>query len=99
MIEVKIKRNENEITIEMKGHSKFGKKGNDIVCAGISSVLQFIVIHLFNNLKTEGKFKLTSGEGHITVKRTEDSEKIVNSYEEFLKILNKSYPNTIKLES
>ncbi|MGC8766744.1 MAG: ribosomal-processing cysteine protease Prp [Brevinematia bacterium] len=98
MVKVQITKTQNDIIIKMEGHSNFGKKGNDIVCAGISAVFQFMIIHIFNNLKLEGEFGLNSGKGYIRTTRTSEVDKIINSYEEFLQTLEKSYPNSVKVE-
>lgn len=98
MVEVSISESDRKIIIRLRGHAGKGKKGEDIVCAGISGVLQFIVIHLFNKLDKKGKFHLSSGSGVIEVDKDEDSIKIVNSFLEYLDLVAKSYPNTLLIK-
>ncbi|MFN4245006.1 MAG: ribosomal-processing cysteine protease Prp [Brevinematia bacterium] len=97
MIEVKIKSTKEKITIILKGHSNYSKKGEDIVCAGVSGVLQFLIIHLFNNLKRKGKFSLSHGKGFIEIMKEENDTKIIDSFVEYLEITSKSYPGTISI--
>lgn len=97
MVIVKIKNTSSETEIYLEGHTGISKKGQDIVCAGISATLQFLIIHFFNNLKREGYFHLSDGKGIVKLLKKEDDNKIINSFLEYLKIVEKSYPNAIKI--
>ncbi len=99
MIEVEIKNLKEKVIITMKGHSKHSKKGENIVCAGISGTLQFLVIHLFNNLKRKGKFNLSSGEAFIEINIQENDKTIIDSFIEYLKLIEKSYPGTLSIRN
>ncbi|MCX8029393.1 MAG: ribosomal-processing cysteine protease Prp [Brevinematales bacterium] len=98
MINVVVVISDSRILIEMEGHSGYGKKGEDIVCAGISGVFQFLIVHLFNNLKREGTFSLSSGRGRIEFDSKKGDEVIVNSFLEYLRKVDKSYPNSLRIE-
>lgn len=98
MVEVKIVYSEDRVRIEMNGHSGYGKKGEDIVCAGISGVLQFVIIHLFNNLRRDGSFKLSNGAGFVEIVPKEGDREVISSFVEYLKLVEKSYPNSLKID-
>lgn len=97
MIEVTISEDDQKVIIKISGHSGQGKKGEDLVCAGISGVVQFLIIHFFNNSKRNGKFNLSAGEGFIEFTKKDGDSEIISSFIEYLKIVEKSYPNTLTL--
>lgn len=97
MVIVKIKDTSSTIEISLEGHTGYSKKGQDIVCAGISANLQFLIIHFFNNLKREGNFQLSNGRGIIKFSKKDEDNSIIQSFIEYLKIVEKSYPNSIKI--
>ncbi|MEN2998938.1 MAG: ribosomal-processing cysteine protease Prp [Brevinematia bacterium] len=97
MIEVNISESSGSVKIELTGHSGYGKKGEDIVCAGISGVVQFLIVHLFNNLGKKGKFELSSGKGLIEIPKERDTSPLISSLIEYLKLVEKSYPGSVCL--
>lgn len=98
MVEVKVVYDEGKVKIEMNGHSGYGKKGEDIVCAGISGVLQFVIIHFFNNLRRDGNFKLSNGVGFVEVMLREEDRDLISSFIEYLRLVEKSYPNSLRID-
>lgn len=40
MIEIKLKTDDKSFDLFVKGHAEYGEKGQDIVCAGISALVQ-----------------------------------------------------------
>ncbi|MCS7298632.1 MAG: ribosomal-processing cysteine protease Prp [Spirochaetia bacterium] len=98
MVEVKVAYDKGRVRIEMNGHSGYGKKGEDIVCAGISGVLQFVIIHFFNNLRRDGNFKLSNGVGFVEVMLKEEDRDLISSFIEYLKLVEKSYPNSLRID-
>ncbi|MEK9149413.1 MAG: ribosomal-processing cysteine protease Prp [Candidatus Desantisbacteria bacterium] len=52
MVKIQIERENGKISSFLaKGHTAFRKKGEDIVCAGISSILQTAILGLKDYLK------------------------------------------------
>lgn len=88
-------------SIEIKGHAGYAPKGQDLVCAGVSSV----VTGAINNLKDYDSFKIVHEEGNVLIKRLPEKEiskhdevvietmltqlkTIEYSYSKFIKIIN-----------
>lgn len=54
MIEITLyKQRENLLGIESKGHSGAGTKGNDIICAAVSVLMQSLMLGLMEVVKLE----------------------------------------------
>lgn len=101
MVIVEVFKKENRIILEIKGHSGYGKKGNDIVCAGISAVIQYMIVYFFNILHMIGSFDLKEGYSYLEL--TLDGNENVKddilehfyALSEFLSLLSSSYPGSI----
>ena len=50
------------------GHSGYGEEGTDIVCAAVSSVVQFAIITITDVLGVKAKTKVKEDEARITLK-------------------------------
>ena len=46
MIKINVSAESGQMTIEVKGHAMYGAHGRDIVCAGVSAILQTAVLGL-----------------------------------------------------
>ena len=68
MIEITIKRNSNEDIIDFTigGHAQAAEYGEDIVCAGVSSIVQTALFGLCKYLELEFEYKVE--EGFISVR-------------------------------
>lgn len=68
---IDIKFNPNTFTLDINGHAKHGKKGEDIVCSAIS-ILFYTLAESLNNcrdmLQEEMVFKFDDGNGYISCK-------------------------------
>lgn len=53
MIEITIDHNKTQCSIEIKGHANYAEKGKDIVCASVSSIIEYIIrfADLINELR------------------------------------------------
>lgn len=66
MVKVTIyKKSNNYVGYELKGHSQFAEQGEDIVCAGVSTLAQSTLIAI-NELVTE-KIKYDVESGYLKV--------------------------------
>ncbi len=63
MVKIQIERENGKISSFLaKGHTAFRKKGEDIVCAGISSILQTAILGLKDYLKVGLTLRKGSGD-------------------------------------
>ena len=63
--------NPNTFTLDVKGHAEHGKKGEDIVCAAISTLFYTLAEALYNSkamLSEDIVFSDEDGNGHISCK-------------------------------
>lgn len=89
-------------SLRLFGHCGFAKKGNDIVCAGVSALVQTAGV-LFNACH-KSKIKQTDSENYFEIKiekvTDKDKNKITN-YCDFLLtglfLTEKHYPNYVKI--
>lgn len=94
------------IEIKVEGHSGYGTKGNDIVCAGISSLFQTFILSVSRILKIDQKIErdksgLLSTEIEILKLGHEDSDKLKLLIESFIlgaSEISKEYPGTIIID-
>lgn len=94
------------IEIKVEGHSGYSAKGNDIVCAGISSLFQTFILSVSRILKLDQKIErnndglLSTG---IDIRKLgpEDSGKLKLLIESFIlgaSEISKEYPDTIIID-
>ncbi|QTX03181.1 ribosomal-processing cysteine protease Prp [Candidatus Phytoplasma luffae] len=99
MIKYSFVKIENKIEkVEIRGHALYSFKGNDIVCASVSSVIIFILnaIEIFE-LKTKITFDLKEGYFFLKILKFDDIiNKLLSNLEYTLKNLNKTYPKNLK---
>ena len=94
------------IKIKVEGHSGYSTKGNDIVCAGISTLFQTFILSVSRILKLEQKVErnesgLLSTEIDIQNLDREDSDKLKLLIESFIlgsSEISKEYPGTIIID-
>lgn len=84
--------------IEIKGHANFAPKGNDIVCAAVSSLITATINSLKGFKKSEVKVK--AGEVTIDIKHKidQDDQIRLEMLMTGLKLISKKYPNHIKIK-
>jgi len=70
MTKVRLVRSEGRtVGIEILGHAGFAEKGNDIVCAGLSTVIQSLVIGLTEIVgRTDVDIRRNPEGGYMSVK-------------------------------
>lgn len=104
---VEIKRVDGRIVyVSASGHSEFAQNGEDIVCAGISSIIQTAILGVQNILKVDimrerdeenGVIEIVVPEG-LEEKKDKDIQIILETMLCGLKDLESSYPNNINLK-
>ncbi len=102
---VEVKREEGSITyVRASGHTDFAVHGEDIVCAGISSIIQTAILGVKNILKVDIMSTRDDGIIEIVVPQELDSKKkadiqiILETMLCGLKDLGSSYPNNINIK-
>jgi uncharacterized protein len=92
------------IILKATGHSGFGKKNTDIICAGISAIIQTAVVAITKVAKINQKIKQKDGflESTIKISKLEpeainDLFVIINTMLAGLEEIIKIYPEALKL--
>lgn len=97
MIKVKISSN----SIHVVGHANYASHGQDIVCAGISTVVQSL-IHSIETLTSDIiKYDMKPGKVHINFEKSlsEDAQLLVDSFFIAVEAIAENYPNHVKVLS
>ena len=89
-----IEINSNGIT--MKGHADYAKRGQDIVCASASAVLQYTIDLLEMHTEVEGTIEPGNAIIHLT-RTNRDTERLLHVFKSFMKQLERQYPAHIKV--
>ena len=88
---------ENKIvSIVVEGHSNYAESGNDIVCAGVSSVLNVVVNHIDD---TNAKIDIKNGFTSIIYEK-EPSERdnfLMNCFKDYILDVEKKYNKNIRV--
>lgn len=104
MIKIEIHKNEKAIVyFKISGHANYGKYGEDIICASVSSVAQMVLNGLLEIVKLN-ELKYVMDEGIIICDlnlldevEIEKSDTLLKSMEVYLIEVAKSYPKNVKL--
>jgi len=68
MTKVSIKKKNKSISvIECDGHTNYGEKGEDIVCAALSSIVQTAVLGIFQVAGVNAKMERNDERGYLKV--------------------------------
>lgn len=101
MINIEILRNreKNIISFCASGHSLYKKRGEDIVCAGVSAIIQTAILGLSEYLSL--RLDVIKEEGSIEVKIlspiSQGASAILETMRLGLKEIAKKYPDNIKI--
>ena len=67
MVRAKYKVDENTHTLTVTGHANFAEYGKDIVCAGISSLVQALIGWIEENFQKDACVMVDSEKGKVIV--------------------------------
>ncbi len=95
MVKVRVELSNDVIKITLEGHAGYSRKGEDVVCAGISGVMQFLGIYFFNIANIGNDFIFRRGYGYIEIPYSEENEKLIEAFLEYVNMVGKSYPGTL----
>lgn len=107
MTNIKIKRkNNNIVCVECSGHTGFANYGEDIVCAGVSCIVQTAVLSIQKLTDVKNNCEINEKTGYLKLEIIDiennqtlhDAQVILKSMFVGLEDLQKQYPNNIKLE-
>ncbi len=84
--------------ITIKGHANFAKKGKDIVCAAVSSLVNTTLNSLKGFKKSEIEIKDGEVNFNITHKVDRDDQIRLDMLIKGLKLIEKEYPDKIKVK-
>ena len=69
MTEVKVKKSGGHIVeVECKGHAGYGVEGEDVVCAGLSAIIQTALLGLLQVAKIQVKYSSDAKSGNLKIK-------------------------------
>lgn len=88
-------KGDREFVVECKGHAGYANAGNDIVCAGISTLVQTLVSYLPEAADTFSA-KVESGNAFITAKGR-DAFICYKMMMEGLRLIESSFPQHIEI--
>ena len=107
MTDIKVIRKSNSIVeVTASGHTGFGESGEDIVCAGVSTLIQTALLGLLQVAKINVKFKVDEEQGslrftlpeRLTAEERHDADVILNTMLAGLKDFYTEYSDFINLE-
>ena len=107
MTDIKVKRNNNSIVeVTASGHTGYGESGEDIVCAGVSTLLQSALLGLLQVAKINVKYRVNEEQGtlrfalpdHLSAVERHDADVILNTMLCGLQDLYTEYSDFINLE-
>ncbi len=60
-----VKKGENIISIEVSGHTGYDVDGEDIVCAGLSCIVQTAVLGIFQIAQVSATYQIDEDKGYL----------------------------------
>ena len=98
MIEIEIERQDGKISgCRVKGHN--GVYGVDIVCAGVSSIVQTALLGIGKHLHREVNYRVASGDFFLKLKEAPDdfTEAVLETMRLGLEEIEKIEPDAVKI--
>ena len=84
---------------KMEGHADYAPRGQDVVCAGVSSALFTTYYALSSLFGQKIEATMESGYAHIRIHEKDSLiETLVNSFIDVVVQIQASYPDTIKIK-
>lgn len=101
MIEIELLRDKEKriVGFSASGHALYKKKGEDIVCAGVSAIIQTAILGLSEYLNL--RLDIAKGDGNIRVgilSKLEEASSILETMRLGLYEIAKKYPSHIKIK-
>ena len=92
-----ITRKDNDITIE--GHANYAPIGQDIVCAGVSTLVQNLIQSIEILTSDTIKYDMKPGEVHINFEKSLSKQALIliDSFFIGVQAIAREYPNYVKI--
>lgn len=93
---IRISRHDSGISI--KGHANYAEQGKDIVCAGVSTLVQNLIQSIEE--LTADKIKYSMSPGTVDIKHgnlSKDAQLLIDSFFVGIQLIADEYPNHVKL--
>lgn len=95
MIEVSVRQD----GIKMSGHANYAVEGKDIVCAGVSTLVQTLIASIENLTKDKIEYDISPGRADIKYgDLSEKSRALVDSFFIGIRAVADEYPDYVKIE-
>lgn len=100
------KNNDNIICVTVKGHAGFASYGKDIVCAGVSSIVQTAVLGIKDIANIKHKYEFDESTGYLKLQlidientsKFNSAQIVLKTMELGVKDLAKQYPKYLIVE-
>lgn len=97
MINIDIKRKNRRVVISVKGHAAAAPKGEDLVCAAVSTLVLTLHETLLRTKAQGHEYRLTEGDALITFKQDKWTKPYMYTIMCGFDFLANAYPQYIKL--
>ena len=97
MIHIRIKVKDRHVTIDVNGHANAAPKGEDVVCAGVSTLVLTLVEALVRVGAQDYKCDLGGGKAHIECRQTKATKPILNTIVCGMDLLAATYPQYVEV--
>lgn len=89
---IKIKLDEENLSLTVIGHADYAEYGKDIVCAGVSSLVQALASYAENN---GGRVEISSGKAEIDCPHTKEARDVFQCISDGLKGIAATYSECV----
>lgn len=85
--------------IKLRGHANYAEIGKDIVCAGISTLLQTLIQSVETLTDDEIKYSMSPGKADIKFRNlSENSKTLLNSFFIGVEMIAYEYPENVQID-
>jgi uncharacterized protein YsxB (DUF464 family) len=93
---IEVKQNNDGISI--KGHAHYAEPGKDIVCAGVSTLAQTLVVSILEMTTDQIQYDMQPGTVEIKYRNlSEAAQLLVDSFFVGIKLIADSYPENVRI--
>ena len=101
MTEVRlIKTDGNIVGFEVSGHSGYSEAGSDIVCAAVSSIVEFTESLINDSFNANAALEIEPETARVALRLLKSDEicrNILEAFERYMRALSQEYPKYIKI--
>jgi uncharacterized protein YsxB (DUF464 family) len=94
---LKYHQNDDEFVIDIKGHAGYAKRGQDIVCASVSTLVYFFVNCVMKIDETSIKhLKIKDGDVEIKLNNIAKIRPLLEVFQQLMRDVETQYPRCLK---